>query len=335
MKSFISLDNQITKKGVDALSIQLRLDSSGDGESEYTFFNSSFDANPDFIIETTDDGYTTLTRTSNSTIPENVSVKVNYSYLLNLEITYTYNQVLQNVQTQINNTKHLTADILVKECIPCPIDIKANIVIRKGYQISDIDLTTRNNIQNYISYLNLGANLRVSDIVRVLDNADGVAFIDLPLTQLSFSENTPIIREEIIPNNNYTQIVSLTTGVAIAWLIDVNLSQPATTDGGELGRVYGNGLEFNLVSQSLVTTIGNTPNSVCIIGNADLVIGGNPITNSKNKILVALPTGKSPSEYTFYVNYQTADGAGFVNNLSLNPFSYFTVGNLNFTYRAE
>jgi uncharacterized phage protein gp47/JayE len=326
---------QLTKKGVDALSIQLRLDSSGDGETGYTFYNSSYVANPDFIIETTDEGYTTLTRTSNSDIPENVTVKVNYSYLLNLEVTYSYNQVLQNVQSQINNSKHLTADILVKQCIPCPIDVKANIVIRKGYQVSQIDLAIRNNVQNYISYLNLGANLRVSDIVRVLDNADGVAFIDLPLTQLSFSVNTLVIREEIIPNNSYTQIVSLTTGVAVAWLIDVNLAQPASTDGGEIGRVYGNGLEFNLVSQSLITTLGNKPNSVCIIGNTDLVIGGNPITNSKNKILVALPIGKSPSDYTFHVNYQTADGSGFVNNLSLNPFSYFTVGNLNFTYRAE
>jgi len=326
---------QLGKKGVDPLSITLRLDSSGDNETEYTFFNSSYQENPDFIIETTSDGFTTLTRTSNSTITENTDVKVNYSYLLNLEVDYRYNQVLGNVQTQLNNTKHLTADILVKECIACPVDIKANIVVKKGYQVSQIDLAIRNNVQNYISSLNLGSKLRISDVVRVLDNADGVAYIDLPLTQLAFSLNTPVIREEITPNNSYTQIVSLTTGVALAWLIDINFNNLVLDNGGELGRVYGNGAEFNLVFTNLITTLCNTPNSACIIGNSDLVIGGNPIVNSKNKLLVALPIGKSPSDYTFHVNYQTEDGLGYVNNLTLNPFSYFTTGNLNFTYRAE
>jgi hypothetical protein len=325
---------QLAKKGIDPFSIYVADFLTSEG-IEPTIYRSSYENDPDYFIEVNNDGTISLTAIAGGRLNDNKVLLIEYTYNTNITITYQFNQIPINVQNQIDQFKHLTADVLVKDCIPVPVDMRAKVIINKGYRPAQIDVLIRTNIQNYITSLGLGSNLRVSDIVRTMSDVSGVAYIDLPFYQFAISENTAIIRESIVVGNNYTPISLLNSGVAFAWLIDVNLKHTAIDGGGSLGKVYANDVEMTLIPPNNRLNLTDKPFQVTIIGNSNLVIGGNPILNSANKILVSLAIGQSPSDYNFVVNYVTTTGTNVVHNISLPPFSYFKVGTLSFTYEEE
>ena len=56
------------------------------------------------------------------------------------------------------------------------------------------------------------------------------------------------------------------------------------------------------------------------------------IEGQTQRLLVSLPKGKHPSNYTIELNYRTGAAEGYVSSIVLNDFSYLTSGDFSFTY---
>lgn len=98
---------------------------------------------------------------------------------ITITIDYDTNELIKNLQTDIDNIKCLTADVLVKEAEEYPIEVIMGI----SFEDTQDEETTRNNIINSVTdYINnsfsLGGTLKKSDIVVLVQNMDGVDYVD-------------------------------------------------------------------------------------------------------------------------------------------------------------
>lgn len=324
---------QLTKKGVDVYSIIVS--SIPLPDSPTLTYISSFKANPDYLIEVIN-GITYITRTEASNIADNETVNIYYQYAKNHVITYQTNLIVQSVQNSVDQYKHLTADVLVKECTEIPIDIKANVIVRKGYSSSTVDQNLRANLNVFFNSIGLGGTFRISDIIRLIDETQGVSYLDVPITKLAVSQDTLILRESITPITK-RDLNDLSSNAVAVYLIDTQLANKVVDGlgGGYQARIYGNGKEFTLLD---ATDRLNAPLSAytgSFIGSSNLVIGLTTITDSTNKIMVAIPRTESIFDYTFELNYFTANNEGVVQNVGISIFSYFVPGEFSFTYKED
>lgn len=324
---------QLNKKGVDVYSILVYSPPSPDLPS--VLYKSSFEEDPDYLIEVIN-GITYITRTANSTILDGQSVLLSYSYAKNHVITYQTNLIVQSVQNSIDTYKHLTADVLVKECSVIPIDIKANVIVRKGYSSSTVDQTLRSNLTVFLSNIGLGGTFRISDIIRLIDATDGVSYVDVPITKLAIAEGTLILREEIIPITK-RDLNDLSSNAVAVYLIDTELVNKVVDGlgGGGQARIYGNGREFTLLNATDRLDAPLASYTASFIGADGLTINTIPVVNSANKIMVSIPRTESIFDYTFELNYYTASSEGVVQNVAISVFSYFTPGTFSFTYKED
>ena len=101
-----------------------------------------------------------------------------------LYINTKKNLLIQELQSGIETIKCLTADVLIKEAVECPIEIIIDVKYDDNYNIDD----TRNNINyvisNYINTLTLGTTLKLSDLIIVIQNIEGVSYIDSSTIEL-------------------------------------------------------------------------------------------------------------------------------------------------------
>jgi hypothetical protein len=51
--------------------------------------------------------------------------------------------------------------------------------------------------------------------------------------------------------------------------------------------------------------------------------------------MVAIPRTESIFDYTFEVNYFTANNEGVIQNVGISIFSYFVPGTFSFTYKED
>ena len=106
---------------------------------------------------------------------------VNTGNNLQLAITYSFNQTINDLQAIIDdpNNKIITADILVKQAIDLIIDIQMTVSLLPAYLTTNsiIDQTTNNVIAaltNYVNSQSLGSKIEKADLVQVAHNVDGV-----------------------------------------------------------------------------------------------------------------------------------------------------------------
>lgn len=320
---------QITKKGVDIYSIVV------ESSNGLTTYKSSFKANPDYLIEVVN-GITYLTRTTASTITDGQTVVLSYQYAKNHVITYQTNLIVQSVQNKIDSNKHLTADVLVKECTEVPIDIKGNIVIRRGSIASTVDQNLRASLSVFFNGIGLGGTFRISDVIRLIDETTGVSYVDVPLNKLAVAQNTLILREIITPVTK-RDLNELSSNAVAVYLIDTELFNKVVDGlgGGDQARIYGNDKEFTLLDSTDRLNAPLSAYTASFIGSSNLVIGLNTITDSANKIMVAIPRTESIFDYTFELNYFTDNNDGVIQNVGISIFSYFVPGTFSFTYKED
>ncbi len=324
---------QISKKGVDVYSISVSSPPSPDLPS--VTYKSSFKANPDYLIETIN-GITYITRTTASTIKDGATVNIYYQYAKNQVITYQTNLIVQSVQNRVNSNKHLTADVLVKECTQIPIDIKANVIITKGYLSSTVDQNLRANLSVFFNGIGLGGIFRISDVIRLIDETEGVSYVDVPLNKLAVAENTLILRE-VITTVTKTDLTNLSSNAVAVYLIDTELANKVLDGlgGGDQARIYGNDKEFTLLDSTDRLNAPLSAYTASFIGEDGLTINAVLIPNSANRIMVAIPRTESIFDYTFEVNYFTANNEGVIQNVGISIFSYFVPGTFSFTYKED
>ena len=136
-----------------------------------------------------------LIRSETSTIPNGATVLISYQHDENFTVTYTTNLIVSLTQDAVDANKHATADVIVKEAIPAPLDIEATVILIRGRDSGTVDTTLRTNLSNFFSNLRLGDAVRQSDIIDVIERTSGVSYVLVPLTKMVRAEGGTVVRE--------------------------------------------------------------------------------------------------------------------------------------------
>ena len=322
----------LSNRGIDITTIVVK-DSNGN-----TFASPLTSATPDYVIEVNGD-LTTIRRTTSSTITSSKTVLVDYEYLENITVTYQTNLVVSNLQLEVDEQKHMGADVLIKEVSPVRVNVKGLVYLEQGAAASSVDSVIKASIFNLITETTLGGRLYPSDFIREIDSVRGVSYVSVPLTELSLSEGDQILREKVTPTIP-VEITEFTSSSHKVWLMDVQLDHVPASSGGSNVRVFLNRKEIDTLSlgqRELSSNWIGTKGSVVGLEKAYVSSGGvlTEIPNSARKLMLSLPLGETPLDYDIEVNYTCGDGTGVVGEIRLNEFSYFQVGDLSFTYEEE
>jgi hypothetical protein len=303
-------------------------------------YNGPFTANPDYTIEEVN-SKVYVKRTADSQIADGGIVYISYSYVENITVTYTSNLVVNNAQLAIDETKHLIADVLVKETLEIPVNISAVVILNKGVSATTVDTLVRTATSNLINGLGLGARLRMSDIISVIDNQQGVSYVKVPLVEMSIASNSLILREAIpseIITEEYIKIPELSTAQTAVWMLTTPLEFTSLDKGGAGGKVFKDKVEMTMLSTPS-NPLNYKAGTCYILGTNGLTVIKNnqPYTypNSAYRVLVGLKAGDDPSEHNFEVNYRVATSTGLVKDIVISDLAYFTVGTLSFTYEED
>lgn len=203
----------------------------------------------DFIlIPGTQNTFTRIKRTPNSTIPSGSTVFVDYIAGENITVRYNVNSLLNDVQSRINKMKHLTADVVVKGAIKTLVDIDMKVVVDEGSDQTSIDRKIRTAIAKLFSSKQIGESIYQSDVINVVENVSGVSHVVVPFTKMVKSNNSYVIRE------NYTGSFQLNQSVNVdAYKSVGKLSWETTENGGNpnlFRGVFENDIPLVLVNSA-------------------------------------------------------------------------------------
>lgn len=296
-----------------------------------------------------------IQKTSSGAIADGATVLVSYEYDENITVTYTTNLTVSVVQEDIDAKKNITADILVKDAVPVPVDIQATVVLNQGASADVVDRNLRTNFTNYLSNLRLGDPFRQSDAVNIIEQTEGVSYVVVPLTQMSRQEGSQVVREAL--NTDLAADVALITNLSTAsvgvWLLKDELQADTTNGGGattEFRGVFEDDLQMELLdASSSFSALSTAAGRAYIIGEGGAVISGYSddatlaaagvaVANraerrrelTANRILVSVLIGDTPVNHEYAATYVVGDDTG-VKNILPGDAEYITVGNLFFT----
>jgi hypothetical protein len=131
-------------------------------------------------------------------------------------------------------------------------------------------------------------------------------------------------------------IPSWSNGQYQTWLILEELMSPTSTGGGptnEFRGVYQDDAELTLqlsAPQNLALAVGQA----YLIGNEGLVIPGYGTDAVKNRVLVSLPVGDSPTTHSYWCTYITSEDTGD-KDLDPNSMEFLVLGELSLSYDTD
>lgn len=315
-----------------------------------TEYDGPLSADPDFFVEEGD--ATTpveIIRNPDGNIANGEEVSVDYDHDENFEVTYAINDLLNSVQHSIDINRHITADVLVKQAIPNPIDLEMTIVLRPGASVSRVDSEVRTNITQLLNSKPMGSSVHQSDIVKEIEAVSGVSHVVMPFSRLTHQDGNLIMRE---PVNNASSFLEQVGNISVYVLQD-SLEFNTSLGGGEVSRhrgVFEDTLPLNLVDS--YASLRGTSDSALIVGRGGLVVPGYSDNQTleddgyltadakeqrrreltSNRIFLALSSGESPQENTYHVSYQVEGDQSSRSTIQLNDVTNAELGDLTITY---
>ncbi len=304
-------------------------------------YNGPYDPSgmPDYlIVEGTATTAAGIRRTATSTIPDGGAVLISYSYYENFTVTYTTNLVTSTLQQELDDRAHATADVLAKQAVATPVDITATVILKKGVDRTNTDIAIRNNLQYLVGTLKLGDPLRRSDVIGEIDGTNGVSYVVVPLSLMVRQTGSQIVRNDLTTNSfaNSFLIPAWSNGQNNVWLILEELAGPTTTGGGptnEFRGVYQDDQRLTL-QVSAPQNLGLASGQSYIIGNDGLGIPGYGTDPVKNRVLVSLPVGDSPTNHSYWVTYITTEDTGN-KDIDPNSMEYIVLGDVSISYDED
>jgi len=314
-------------------------------------------ANADFdIIEGTDRSPPKIVRTSASTIANGEEVSVDYIKDENLTVTYVYNDLLHQLQTIINNRRHVTADVVVKQTVVNPIDIETTVQLKAGYAKDKVDPDIRTSVSTELNSRIIGQGIAQSDVINAVDSTTGVDYEIVPLAKMAYADGSLILREQVL--STFVRLSLLDSGGQRVYLLTDALNAP-TTDGGGLATehrgVFQDDIGLTLVSDLL--TVGSADRQAFIIGSAGALIPGYTddatliaagfttaaaraaalVARTANRAVVALSASAVPPDtplnHAYTVSYNVRGDKG-ARDVAGSEVEYIELGNLTITYRG-
>lgn len=294
---------------------------------------------PDYIIvEGTSTTAAGIKRTSTSTIPDGAAVLISYSYYENFVVTYQTNLVTSVLQQELDDMAHATADVLAKQAVITPVDITATVILKKGVDRVNTDIAIRNNLQYLAGTLKLGDPMRRSDVIGEIDGTVGVSYVVVPLTKMVRATGCQIVRNDLTTASfaDSFLVAAWSNGQYQTWLIIEELMGTTTTGGGptnEFRGVYQDDAKMTL-QVSAPQNLALSGGQAYIIGNEGQVIPGYGTGAVKNRVLVSLPVGDSPTNHSYWCTYITGEDSGD-KDIDPNSMEFITLGEVSFTYDED
>lgn len=230
--------------------------------------------NPDYDI--VGGGPTTpvsIVRTNPSDIVSGQTLSVDYSHDENFTVTYVINDLLQQLQRTVNSTRHITADVLVKQSILNSIDLETTAQLKSGASRDKADPATRSAVSLELNQKYIGQGVAQSDVINAVDSTPGVDFQVVPLARMGYADGSRRMRESILSSN--VRLNSLDIGGQLVFILNNALRYP-TTDGGGLSvehkGVFQN--DESMVLSPSLNLVGQYQNQAYIIGSEGAVIAG-------------------------------------------------------------
>lgn len=298
-----------------------------------------------------------IKRVETGDIASGQTVQFDYSHDENFTVTYKTNLVVATVQASVDAMRHATADVIAKDAVPVPLDLRATIVLNKGKDQAVVDPILRTNLTNYITNLRLGDPIRQSDVIQVIERTDGVSYVIVPVSLMVRGEGSQVVREVLTTDlsSEIQLLSSLSTVSVLVWLVKDALSTATTNGGGpdtDFRGVFQDDVALTLLaSDALLPTLGLGVGRAYIIGTAGASIVGysddatlttegfsdtvaERINRTANRILVSTVTGDSPVNHTYDVTYIVGVDSG-AKDIDPGAAEYISVGAWLFTYDEE
>jgi len=310
------------------------------------------------IIDGTDTEPLGIRRTESSAIASGQELSIDYAHDENFTVGYDTNFLVQAVQNDLDDMRHITADVVAKEAVINFVRLDATIVLSRGQRPDNISRLLRTNLENFFRGQTLGRPVRPSDVIGVMDQTSGVAFVVTPLTRFALDGGSLILREKIVTAQEagISRVGDWSTQTVDVVLIEDALDN-ATTDGGGSDNEFRGVFEddFTLELQTVQPDkLGEGAGRAFIIGDAGLAIPGisddqtlddegfrtdaekstERANRTGNRTMVSIINSDSPLNHQYSVTYFVGQDLG-VRFLDPGPAESLSLGNVDFTFDEE
>ena len=223
-----------------------------------------------------------LKAVAGSRIVSGQTLLVDYLHDENFLVEYDSNGVVRVVDDIIAGDRHITADVVVKEAVPVTVDIKGTVVLGRNQTQRIVDRRVRASLSLLFSRLALGTPVRKSDVIRAMDQVQGVSYVTVPLVKLAYGDGSLMVREPILTDTVADRflVADWSTDTVNTFILK-NPLKAATSHGGgpshEFRGVFQN--ELRLEHLNGAPDINGIPlklqaGRAFIIGSDGLVIPG-------------------------------------------------------------
>lgn len=273
--------------------------------------------NADYTVSSgTESTATTIRMIESGSILNGQTVLVNYTAEENFSIVYTTNSLLGDVQTQVDNTKHACADVIVKQAVENRVDFVLTVVPKPGVtNFSQLTSKIQTAISNFVTQQGVGVSLTQSDIIYIINGIADVDYVVVPFIRMVKADGSLIVRDDI----GKTQFQIYNQGLVTSYITAASNLTYTTVDKGGPENLFRGVFEDNmpvvLMSDPLDVSAG--------AGRAYIMEDG--------KIVVSTKDGALPDDKNYQVAYYVYGETGS-KDITVNSVEYLAVGNFSISY---
>lgn len=343
-------EEPLKSTGVNVFSIQVM-----SRDRTITYNGPGTDSPDYFILDGGQTGSTRIVRSGLSAIASGEVVSIDYDHDENFTVTYIVNDVLQNMQNKVSKSRHITADVLVKQAIENPMSTEASIQLKRNAVQSTVESEVRTNTSLLTDAKGIGTSVYQTDMSTSMKKSPGVDFIVQPFAKMTLRDGALRIRDPI-PSASYTFLASLSKFANAVYILEEPLPFN-TTDSGGPGTAHRGVYIDNLIMKMAASmeAIGDEHGSAWIIGSKGAIIpgftddvtlaavvgaenvGSERLARTANRVLVSLNNGilpaDVPSNHNFSATYTVMGDTG-VKDIDVSAVEYVTPGDLTLTWRG-
>lgn len=271
------------------------------------------------VIPGSSSEYTYIALTPGSKIRHGDRVRIDYRASENFTVTYTYNDLVNQVQERIDKTKHACSNTLVKQAVRNFVDFAFRVVKEKGVDEGSLRARIRTVLSNYIAGLKMGKPLTQGAVSAKIREVDGIAEVFFPFKKMMRRSNSFIPMEkvgsvsfEIYQNTSSSGLISYRS-------VRSALKHRTSENGGDTNLfrgVYENDRLLELVSD---------PSEV-------VLDYGRAYIQEDGKIIVSTSDGRPPQTKKYKVSYYTfhTSDDNEVSDIETSSIEYLDVDEASF-----
>jgi hypothetical protein len=310
---------------------------------------------PDYeVVQGTPTTPAAIVRTSNSTIPNGATVSVDYVHDENFTVTYVINELLQQLQQTVNNMRHVTADVLVKQAIQNFVDIETTVQLSAGATKDNVDPNIRTAVSIELDTKTIGQGIAQSNIAEAINATTGVSFLVLPFALMGYEDGSLKLRESLA--SSYEHLSTLDIGGNQAFILTQGFDNPTIDQGGTIYQHHGVFQDDVQLGQALsLSQVATAPKQAWIIGSEGAIIQGysddatlaaqgfpsdqipaERLRLTANHAVVSLSGAglppDNPGNHIYTVSYQVYGQTGS-QDINASDVEFIDLGNFTITYR--